>query len=112
MTEHMVRKLDASRKLLLSSAGLVAIALPAVSGLVTTIPSRAQSQAASTGASAPESGVASIKQNVRAQTEQPTVESLPAFDVASVKSTKLAGPGGVEGQTGTNITVNQGTKAA
>ena len=45
MSEHVVRKLDFSRKLLLSVAGLATIAVPVLFGLMHAVPSRAQSQA-------------------------------------------------------------------
>ena len=48
MSEHVARKLDFSRKLLLSAAGLVAVALPVLFGLINATPSRAQSQAGNT----------------------------------------------------------------
>ena len=43
MTERAARKLDFSRKLLLSAAGFVAVVVPIVLGLVNATPSRAQS---------------------------------------------------------------------
>ena len=63
MTERTARKLDFSRKLLLSAAGLVAVAVPIVFGLVNATPSRAQSQAENKDAFAPVYEVASIKTN-------------------------------------------------
>ena len=44
MTERGARRLDLSRKLLLSVAGLVAVAVPVTFGLVLAAQSRAQSQ--------------------------------------------------------------------
>jgi bla regulator protein BlaR1 len=61
MTQRVVRKLDFSRKLLLSMAALVAVVLPIVFGLVSATPSRAASQAESVAASAPPFEVVSIK---------------------------------------------------
>jgi uncharacterized protein (TIGR03435 family) len=49
MTERMARKLDFGRKLLLSTAGVLALALPLVFGLVHAPQIRAQEQAATTG---------------------------------------------------------------
>jgi bla regulator protein blaR1 len=61
MTERIARKLDLSRKLLLSSAGLLALALPIVFGLVNATQIRAQEQAESAGASVPLYKSASIQ---------------------------------------------------
>ncbi len=44
MTEHVVRKLDFSRKLILSTAGVLSLALPLVVGLAHATPTRTQSQ--------------------------------------------------------------------
>ncbi len=52
MTERIARKLDFGKKLLLSSAGVLALALPLVFGLVNAPKMRAQEQAATAGASA------------------------------------------------------------
>jgi bla regulator protein BlaR1 len=60
MTQRVVRKLDFRKKLLLGVAGLVAVALPLVFGLLSATPGRAESQASNT-ASAPAYEVASIK---------------------------------------------------
>lgn len=51
MTERIARKLDFGKKLLLSSAGVLALALPLVFGLVNAPKMRAQEQAATSGAS-------------------------------------------------------------
>ncbi len=48
MTERVARQLDFSRKLLLSAAGLVAVAVPIAIGLLSATQTRAQSQAQST----------------------------------------------------------------
>ena len=61
MSEHVARKLDFARKLLLSAAGLVALALPVLFGLLNATQSRAQSQAGNTDAVAPTYEVTSIK---------------------------------------------------
>jgi bla regulator protein BlaR1 len=61
MTDSVSRKLDFTRKLLLSAAGLLAIALPILFGLANPTPSRAQSQAEETSASVPAFSVASVK---------------------------------------------------
>lgn len=61
MTERVVRKLDFSKKLLLSAAGLVAVAVPIIFGLANATQSRAQSQAQSMGGKAPVYEVAAIK---------------------------------------------------
>jgi len=61
MTEGVARKLDFSRKLLLSSAGLAALAVPIVFGLANPMQSRAQSQAQDAATTAPVYEVASIK---------------------------------------------------
>jgi uncharacterized protein (TIGR03435 family) len=63
MSEHVARKLDLTRKLLLSAAGLVVLALPVLFGLLNSTQSRAQSLAGSTGAVAPVNVSASIKPN-------------------------------------------------
>jgi bla regulator protein BlaR1 len=52
MTERIARKLDFGRKLLLSTAGVLALALPIVFGVVNAPQVRAQDQAESAGASA------------------------------------------------------------
>ena len=59
MTQRIVRKLDPGRKLLLSAAGIAAVAGPIVIGLMNAPGSRAQSQA--DAASKPAFEVASIK---------------------------------------------------
>ncbi len=52
MTERIARKLDLGKKLLLGTAGVLALALPLVFGLVNAPKMRAQEQAATPGASA------------------------------------------------------------
>jgi len=52
MTEQMARKLDFGKKILLSTAGVLALALPIVFGLMNAPQSRAQEPAATAGASA------------------------------------------------------------
>ncbi|MGP0019114.1 MAG: TIGR03435 family protein [Candidatus Sulfotelmatobacter sp.] len=61
MTERIARKLDFGRKLLLSTAGLLALTLPIVFGVVNAPSVRAQEQAENTGASAPLYKSASIQ---------------------------------------------------
>ena len=61
MSERIARKLDFTRKLLLSAAGLLAIALPVVFGLLNSTQSRAQSQAGNTGTVTPVFMSSSIK---------------------------------------------------
>ena len=61
MTERVARQLDFSRKLLLSAAGLVAVAVPIAIGLLSATQTRAQSQAQSTATIVPKFEVASIK---------------------------------------------------
>ncbi|HTW58216.1 MAG TPA: M56 family metallopeptidase [Terriglobales bacterium] len=61
MSEHVARKLDFSRKLLLAVAGFLAITVPIVFGLVHATPSRAQSQAESASAAVPAFESFSIK---------------------------------------------------
>lgn len=63
MTERVAEKLDFNRKLLLGAAGLMAIALPVIFGLLHATQSLAQSQAQSAGGKAPVYEVASIKPN-------------------------------------------------
>jgi bla regulator protein BlaR1 len=63
MTERVARKLDFSRQLLLSAAGLVAVAAPIILGLTNATQSRAQSQAESAAGVTPVFEVASIKPN-------------------------------------------------
>jgi bla regulator protein BlaR1 len=53
MSQHVARKLDFRKKLLLAVAGLAAIAAPIVFGLVNATPGRAQSQAASASTTIP-----------------------------------------------------------
>jgi bla regulator protein BlaR1 len=60
MSEHVVRKLDLSKTLLLSSAGLAALAVPIVFGLANATQIRAQAQAENIGAGTPVYEVASI----------------------------------------------------
>lgn len=63
MTERVAEKLGFNRKLLLGAAGLMAIALPVVFGLLHATQSLAQSPAQSGGGKAPAYEVASIKSN-------------------------------------------------
>ena len=63
MTDRILRKLDFTRKLLLSAAGLLAMALPVAFGVFNATPSLAQSQAGSTAAVTPAYEVVSIKPN-------------------------------------------------
>src|ERR1700722_637736 len=63
MTEGAARRLNFSRKLLLSLGGLVVVVLPVVFGLVNGTASRAGSQPQTKGANAPVFEVASIKPN-------------------------------------------------
>jgi bla regulator protein BlaR1 len=53
MSDHVARKLNFRKKLLLAVAGLAAVAAPIVFGLVNATPGRAQSQAASAGTPIP-----------------------------------------------------------
>jgi len=61
MTERIARKLDFGRKLLLSTAGVLALTMPIVFGVVNAPPVRAQDQADSTGANAPAYKSASVQ---------------------------------------------------
>ena len=63
MTESVARRLNFSRKLLLSVGGLVPVVLPVVFGLVNGTASRAGSQSQTRAANAPVYEVASIKPN-------------------------------------------------
>jgi uncharacterized protein (TIGR03435 family) len=63
MIGGFARKLDFSRRLLLSALALAAIALPILFGWLQATPARAESQAQSTGAIAPAFEVSSIKPN-------------------------------------------------
>jgi uncharacterized protein (TIGR03435 family) len=63
MTERAARKLDFSRKLLLSAAGLVAVAFPVTFGLLNVTPSRAESQTQNSASVTPVYEAASIKLN-------------------------------------------------
>ena len=63
MTEGVARRLNFSRKLLLSLGGLVVVVLPVVFGLVNGTASRAGSQPQTKGANATVYEVASIKRN-------------------------------------------------
>jgi bla regulator protein BlaR1 len=63
MTKNATRKLDFSRKLLLSAAGLLAVAAPVVFGLLQATQTRAASQAKNTADIAPAFETASIKPN-------------------------------------------------
>jgi bla regulator protein BlaR1 len=63
MTISVSRKLDFGRKLLLSAAGLVAVAVPVVFGLAKPTQSRAEAKAQNSAAIAPVFEVASIKPN-------------------------------------------------
>jgi bla regulator protein blaR1 len=60
MTQRVVRRLDFSRKLLLTMAALMAPVVPVVFGLVKATPGRAESQAGSAAVSAPAFEVVSI----------------------------------------------------
>jgi uncharacterized protein (TIGR03435 family) len=61
MSEHVVRKLDFSRKLLLSAVAVAVIAAPIAFGLFHATPSRAQSQSGDAAALVPDIVSASIK---------------------------------------------------
>ena len=61
MTRHMVHKLDLSRKVLLSAAGIFAVAVPLTLGLVRVVQVRAQIKADDETANLPKFDVASIK---------------------------------------------------
>jgi hypothetical protein len=61
MTRHMVHKLDLSRKLLLGTAGILAVALPLTLGLVRVVQVHAQGSADDETADLPKFDVASIK---------------------------------------------------
>lgn len=63
MTDRILRKLDFSRKLLLGVAGLLAIALPIVFGLVHATPSRAATQLEDSTMNLPAYEAVSIKPN-------------------------------------------------
>jgi bla regulator protein BlaR1 len=63
MTQHVSRKLDFSRKFVLSMAGIVTVALPVMLGFVETTKISAQSRSPDTKALAPVYEVASIKLN-------------------------------------------------
>jgi uncharacterized protein (TIGR03435 family) len=63
MTERVARRLDFSRKALLSALGLMAVASPVVFGLLHATQGRAQSQTQNTAAPSPVYEVASIKPN-------------------------------------------------
>jgi uncharacterized protein (TIGR03435 family) len=63
MTKNVPRKLDFARKLLLSAAGLLAVATPVVFGLLKPVQSRAQSQDQGTTAIVPAFETTSIKPN-------------------------------------------------
>jgi uncharacterized protein (TIGR03435 family) len=63
MTERAARKLDFSRKLLLSAAGLVAVAFPVTFGLLNVTPSRAESQTQNSASVTPVYEATSIKLN-------------------------------------------------
>jgi bla regulator protein BlaR1 len=63
MTEGTMRKLDFSKKLLLSVAGLMAVALPIVFGLLNATRTRAESHAQTPSGIAPVYEIASIKPN-------------------------------------------------
>ncbi len=69
MSEHTIRQLDLSRKLLLTTAALVATAAPIVFGLVNATPTQAQSQGESAEATPPAIKAVSIK---------PSAESSPS----------------------------------
>jgi uncharacterized protein (TIGR03435 family) len=61
MTERIARKLDFGRKLLLSTAGVLALALPLVFGGLNATRARAQAQSGTAGASVPAYKSASIE---------------------------------------------------
>jgi len=64
MNQRVVRKLDFSRKLLLCAAGLMAVALPIVVGLMNATQSQAQSQGESPSALTPAYEVIKVKQDM------------------------------------------------
>jgi len=61
MTENVARKLDFTRRLLLSTTGVLAIALPVIFGLFQATPGRAQAEIGSVPATTPGFQVTSIK---------------------------------------------------
>jgi bla regulator protein blaR1 len=63
MSERVARKLDLSRKLLLSAAGLMAVAVPVVFGLMNATQTRAESQAQNAATTPHVYQVVSIKRN-------------------------------------------------
>jgi bla regulator protein BlaR1 len=115
MTEGVMRKLDFSRRLLLSAAALAAIAVPVVAGVLNVTqtraesrgqyevvspkrnksdnpPGRIESQVQNTGAIAPSHEVASIKPNnptVRIESQAQNTSAIePAYEVVSIKPHK------------------------
>jgi bla regulator protein BlaR1 len=85
MSEGMVRKLDFGRKILLTAAALVAFAAPVTVGLLTATPSRAQTSADNSGASARFESV-SIK---------PSVINTPTYAGGNVHMVRMMiGPNG------------------
>jgi uncharacterized protein (TIGR03435 family) len=115
MTEGVMRKLDFSRRLLLSAAALAAIAVPVVAGVLNVTQTRAESraqyevvspkrnksdnppvriksQAQNTAAIAPSHEVASIKSNnptVRIESQAQNTSAIEAgYEVVSIKPHK------------------------
>ncbi len=90
MSEHVVRKLDFSKRLLLTAAAVVAIGAPIVFGLFHATPSRAQSQdsSANTAASAFESA-----------TVKPSQLSTPTYAGGEVHAVRMmTGPLGFKAE--------------
>jgi uncharacterized protein (TIGR03435 family) len=70
MSEHVVRKLDFGRKLLLGAVAALALSAPILFGLIHATPSRAESQSAGADSTLPQYSI-SIKPSA-AQTQMPT----------------------------------------
>jgi bla regulator protein BlaR1 len=96
MSQHVARKLDFRKKLLLSVAGLAAIAAPIVFGLVNATPGRAQSQAASAGTAIPGFDSFTIK---------PSESSSPMPTYAGTNTQMARMMFGPKGFVATNITL-------
>jgi uncharacterized protein (TIGR03435 family) len=98
MSERVARKLDFSRKLLLGAAGLAAIGVPVVFGLLHATQGRAESQASNAGGVAFEYSKVSI---------QPT--TAKADESGKAMTTMLGRP---DGMTARNVTLQQVIRAA
>jgi bla regulator protein blaR1 len=86
MTEHVVQKLDFSRKLLLGVAGFASLAIPVAFGFVHISKLQTEDTAATMKVNSPRTfGLASITNSDAGAQAEDKAHHVPSFDVASIK---------------------------